>query len=35
MRLPRGWMTAGAFDIFIRAILNDIFAISHFLFLRF
>jgi len=28
-------MTAGAFDIFIRAILNDIFAISHFLFLRF
>jgi len=35
MRLPRGLVTAGAFDICTRAILSEIFAISHFLFLRF
>jgi len=35
MRLPRGLVTAGAFDICTRAILSESFAISHFLFLRF
>jgi len=35
MRLPHGLVTAGAFDICTRAILSEIFAISHFLFLRF
>jgi len=35
MRLPRGLVTAGAFDICTRAILSEMFAISHFLFLRF
>jgi len=35
MRLPRGLVTGGAFDICTRAILSEIFAISHFLFLRF
>jgi len=34
MRLPRGLVTAGAFDICTRAILSEHFAISHFLFLR-
>jgi len=35
MRLPRALVTAGAFDIWTRAILNESFAISQFLFLRF
>jgi len=35
MRLPRGLVTAGAFDICTRAILSESFAISHFFFLRF
>ena len=35
MRIPRGLVTAGAFDISTRAILSEIFAISHFLFLCF
>ena len=35
MRLPRGLVTAGAFDICTRAILSENFAISHFSFLRF
>jgi len=35
MRQPRGLVTAGAFDIWTRAILSETFAISQFLFLRF
>ena len=35
MRLPRGLVTSGAFDICTLAILSEMFAISHFLFLRF
>ena len=35
MRLTRGLVTAGAFDIRTCAILSENFAISHFLFLRF
>jgi len=35
MLIPRGLVTAGAFDTCTRAILSESFAISHFLFLRF
>ena len=34
MRIPRGLVTAGAFDICTRAILSETFAISHFLILE-
>ena len=35
MRLPRGLVTAGGFDICTGAILSENFTISHYLFLRF
>jgi len=34
MRLPCGLVTAGVFNIITRAILSEVFAISHFLLLR-